>query len=193
MIAYTSFNEKNCWEYLKQGSPEALGYLYDKHIDTLFTAALRVTGDREAAKDALQEVFIEIWNYRKTLGEVRHSQSYLIKVLRNILFKKMRANTSFLEILNQESVHSPDQNIEELIISADTDTERRKQLHHAVSMLTKRQKQILELRFNQGLTYDQIAARLDMNYQSVNNLAFRTLRRLRVSMPPMLLFVFAIC
>ena len=54
------------WKRLQQGDSEALGILYDKYIDKLFLIALRTTDNRELAKDAVQEVFIDIWNYRDT-------------------------------------------------------------------------------------------------------------------------------
>jgi RNA polymerase sigma-70 factor (ECF subfamily) len=188
MSPYTSDNELHCWEQLRKGEPSALGYFYDAYIDSLFIAALRVTGDRELAKDAMQEVFIELWTYRESLGIVRHSQSYLVKVLRNILFKKLRSQ-HLSDLLQQDGIVSPDENMEERIISADNDNEKRHKLKLAVSSLTRRQKEIIELRFNQGLSYDQIADHLQMNYQSVNNLAFRTLRRLRMSMSSLLTLI----
>ena len=51
-----------------------------------------------------------------------------------------------------------------------------------MSGLTTRQKLILRLHYYEGLSYEQIADRLSMNYQSVNNLAFRTIRHLRSMM-----------
>jgi RNA polymerase sigma-70 factor (ECF subfamily) len=55
-------------------------------------------------------------------------------------------------------------------------------LNNALSNLTSRQKQVVRLRFFEGLTYEQIAAKLSMNYQSVNNLAFRAMLNLRNQM-----------
>ena len=90
MSAKTAHMDTAIWSRLKQGQSHALGQLYDLYADKLFTYALRMTPDRDLAKDALQEVFIEIWNYRNTLGDVVHSQGYLIKVIRSIIIKKMK-------------------------------------------------------------------------------------------------------
>ena len=170
------------WNRLIQGDPDALGYFYDNYVDQLFRAALRITDNRELAKDSLQEVFIEIWHYRKTLGNVCNSQAYLIKVLRSILLKKIKKESLINHNLPEDSLVSPVQSIEESIISVDMDREKKYKLQLAVSTLTKRQKLILELRFFKGLSYDQIAEKLSMNYQSVNNLAFRTILSLRRQM-----------
>jgi len=179
MKTKTANMDTACWSRLKKGDPQALGYLYDTYADKLFTSALRMTTDRELAKDCIQEVFIEIWNYRNTLGDVMHSQSYLVKVMRSVLLKKLKKESRITRYVASDTLASSEESMEEMIISSDIDKEKKKKLHIALSNLTNRQKQVLEMRFYEGLTYEQIADKLRMNYQSVNNLAFRTIHRLR--------------
>ncbi len=179
MSAKTAHMDTAIWSRLKQGHSEALGQLYDMYADKLFTYALRMTPDRDLAKDALQEVFIEIWNYRNTLGDVVHSQGYLIKVIRSIIIKKLKKEKLLVHNEIADTFISADDTIETIIISADTERDTHKRLQHALAGLTSRQQQLLRLRFYEGLNYEQIAEKLQMNYQSVNNLAFRTINRLR--------------
>lgn len=173
-----------CWKALKQGNPEALGYLYDTYIDRLFHTAFKMTDNRELAKDALQEVFIEIWHYRNSIGEVNHSHSYLAKVLKSIILKKVKTKMVINALSDNEHGTDHDDNIEQSIIMADLATEQKSRLYKALSQLTNRQKQVVKLRFFEGLTYEQIAVKLSMNYQSVNNLAFRAMLNLRKQMQP---------
>ena len=179
MSEYTPHIDSTQWTRLKHGEPEALGYFYDRYVDKLFATAIRITNNRELAKDALQEVFIEIWNYRETLSDVSHIQSYLVKVLRNIVLKKIKKESLTGYTLAPETLLSSEQSVEESIVSADIEKEKKNRLSRALTNLTSRQKLILELRFTEGLSYEQIADRLSMNYQSVNNLAFRTIHSLR--------------
>jgi RNA polymerase sigma-70 factor (ECF subfamily) len=156
-----------------------LGFLYDKYIDKLFVAAMLTTKDRELAKDSVQEVFIELWNYRHTLADIQYSQSYLTKVLRSILFKKLKKENPAYHFQLQDAFISPEETIENIIISRDTGNEKKNSLEKALSQLSTRQKQLLQLHFEEGLSYEQIVVKLKINYQSVNNLAFRTILRLR--------------
>ncbi len=167
------------WNRLKQGDSGALGILYDKYIDKLFLTALRTTDNRELAKDAVQEVFIDIWNYRDTLCDILYSESYLTKVLKNILLKKIKKENVAHSYQLQASLISPEQDIESLIISRDTAIEKSAKLTDAIAKLSARQKQVLELHFDEGLSYEQISKKLHINYQSVNNLFFRSILRLR--------------
>src|SRR5690606_11489256 len=149
--------------------------LYDTYIDRLFHAALKMTDNRELAKDALQEIFIEIWHYRASIGDVNHSYSYLVKVLKSIILKKVKRKMVVSELHDNEQRLQEEKNIEETIISSEWITERKSRLNIALAQLTSRQKQVVRLRFFEGLTYEQIAIKLSMNYQSVNNLAFRAM------------------
>jgi len=168
-----------CWARLKEGDPAALGELYDCYVDKLFLAASAITTDRELIKDSLQEVFIEIWHYRETIGQVQYPQAYLTKVLRSILSKKLKKKDRTVWYPLEETLAGLESNCEDIMIASDTDRELNARLQHAMAKLSVRQKLILKFHFYEGLTYEQIARRLNMKYQSVNNLAFRTIRHLR--------------
>ncbi|MBA4166151.1 MAG: sigma-70 family RNA polymerase sigma factor, partial [Chitinophagaceae bacterium] len=159
------YNQTDCWKGLQNGDPEALGYLYDTYADKLFDAALWVTGNRELIKDSLQDVFIDIWNYRASLGNVTHTYSYLVKVLHNIIFKKLKASSAAPIFIEEEVVYNS-QNAEEKWIAADMENENISRLKNACMQLTERQQTVIRLRYYDGLSYKQIAARLRMNYQS---------------------------
>lgn len=170
------------WNRLKESDTGALAYFYDTYVDRLFAVALRMTYNRESAKDAIQEVFIEIWNYRETITDVNNSYVYLSRVLKNILLKKIKKEQPLRPYVPNENTADAEQSIEETIISVDASNEQASRLSRAMATLTGRQKLIMELRFYEGLSYQQIAEKLSMNYQSVNNLAFRTIIALRKNM-----------
>lgn len=179
MLATVKNTDSVYWHRLQQGDADALGFLYDTYADKLFLSAMRVTDNRELAKDAVQEVFIELWNYRQTISEIQYSQSYLTKVLRSILLKKIKRENLLNYKLLEESIFFPEQDIESVLIERETDQEKISRLNLAFSKLSERQQQVLELHFYKGLSYELIAEKLNINYQSVNNLCFRSILRLR--------------
>src|SRR3982751_2551915 len=109
------------WNRLRNGDSQALGFMYDKYVDKLFVVAMLTAKNRELAKDSVQEVFIEIWNYRHTIGDIQYSQSYLTKVLRSIILKKLKKENPAHQYQLQESFVSPEETIENIMISRDTD------------------------------------------------------------------------
>jgi RNA polymerase sigma factor (sigma-70 family) len=44
------------------GSEAALAALYDRHVDAVFAAAIRLTSDRQVAEEVVQETFLALWN-----------------------------------------------------------------------------------------------------------------------------------
>ena len=109
--------------------------------------------------------------------------------MRSILIKKLKKENPAHHYQLEESFVSPEETIEDIIVSRDTDNEKKKSLEQAVSKLSSRQKQVLQLHFEEGLSYQQIAEKLSINYQSVNNFAFRSILRLRNLMFSILFFV----
>jgi len=167
------------WAKLRAGDPQALGFLYDKYVDKLFLKAMRLTNNRELAKDAVQEVFLEIWQYRNSISEIQYSQSYLSKVLLSVTLKKLKKENATVRTELEEFYVSDDLNIEHILVARDIEKDKARRLQTAIASLTQRQKLILQLHFTDGLSYEQIAEKLCINYQSVNNLAFRTIHQLR--------------
>ncbi len=183
-------NDGPQWARLKAGDPGALGYFYDRYADPLFAMAIRLTKNRELAKDAIQEVFVELWQYRAGIGTVSHSLAYLQKALRNKLFRQIHSALRQAHLAPTDTLLSPDASGEETMILADEEKETRHRLARAFSFLSDRQRLILTLHFYEGLSYEQIAEKLRINYQSVNNLAYRTMIRLRNHMMLLLLLAF---
>jgi len=68
---------------LREGSPEAVGEIYDRHHVALRAFARRLVGDDDAAEDLVQEVFVTL---PKTLGRLHEGasvSSFLISIAIN--------------------------------------------------------------------------------------------------------------
>jgi DNA-directed RNA polymerase specialized sigma24 family protein len=125
------FVDPACWARLKKGDPAALGELYDVYADRLFLVASGFTDNRELAKDALQEVFIELWKYRESIGDIQYPLSYLTKVLRSILIKKLRTEYPKRHYPVEEALICPEGSREDSIVASDNDREMTAKLNYA--------------------------------------------------------------
>lgn len=73
------------------GDRDALALLYDATSAKLFGICLRVLKDRSEAEDALQDVFLRIWQKADTYAVTGHSpMTWLITVTRNIAIDRLR-------------------------------------------------------------------------------------------------------
>jgi RNA polymerase sigma-70 factor (ECF subfamily) len=76
---------------LAAGDLQALEGLYDREADALFALALWLTGSREDAADAVQEVFVKLAAGRRRLSRVRRPRTYLLAMARSAAIDRLRA------------------------------------------------------------------------------------------------------
>lgn len=55
--------EAICLDLARQGDPEAFAALVRAHQDVLYRVALRMTGDADAAQDAVQDALVQAWQH----------------------------------------------------------------------------------------------------------------------------------
>jgi RNA polymerase sigma-70 factor (ECF subfamily) len=87
--------------------------------------------------------------------------------------------------------HYREDSIENSIVEKEMEVYNTALLKEAISHLTVRQQEVIQLRFYQGFSHDQIAELLQMNHQSVSNLLYRALCSLKekISIPVFMSFI----
>src|SRR5438067_13915978 len=74
------------------GSEDALGLLYDRHVDAVFAAASRLTSDRQVAEEVVQETFLALWNRAELFDPAVGSlAAWLHTIARNRTVDRLRA------------------------------------------------------------------------------------------------------
>jgi RNA polymerase sigma factor (sigma-70 family) len=179
--------EKRQWLQFKDGDKGAFAAIYEQQILHLIAYGLKLCPDRDLLKDQIQELFVELWHSRKNLSPTESVKFYLFKALRyklirlekNRYFRDHTARVAMdLNSLLQDSVEAN-------IIENEIYASRMISLRQAIKALSLRQQEVIQLRYYQGFSNEQIAELMDLNYQSVSNLLHRSLLRLKeiVKMP----------
>jgi RNA polymerase sigma factor (sigma-70 family) len=181
---YRNIAHQELWQRFKVGDERALGELARVHYPSLYNYGLRLTRDSELIWDTIQDLFLEIWDHRETIGDAVFVKTYLLKALRYKLLKT-RTHHSAVYIEDSESTNIPfSASIEEEIIDDELHTGQARLLHQLMTTLTKRQQEALYLRFYQNLDNQEIAQIMGMERQSVANLLHRTFKELRSQWSP---------
>lgn len=161
------------------GPPPALEELFQRHHETVFRAAYRVTGNADDAEDVLQTVFMRLLRREDELDLSRSAASYLYRAAVNaavdLLRKRSRAGAVDLESV-QETLQDPGQPGPERV-------ERGRQLagdlRRALARLTPRNAEIFALRYFQGHGNQEIAKMLGLTQNSVAVTLHRVRARLQ--------------
>jgi RNA polymerase sigma factor (sigma-70 family) len=75
------------------------------------------------------------------------------------------------------------------LIAEEMTTKKVEQLNKSINQLSDRQKEAIYLRYHQGLSVEQVAEVLNLNYQSTKNLLHRAILQLRKDLPISVLFL----
>jgi RNA polymerase sigma factor (sigma-70 family) len=172
-------NTSNLLSAFQKGSIEAFSQLYDLYANVLFNYGCKLTNDRELLKDCIHDVFIKIYNKREELHNVLNFKSYLFVSLRNKLYDEMRKNNRLTERqIDDYQPVSPD-DVEVDYISSEKKELVDTKVSFLLDKLSSRQREAITLYYLEERKYDDICNIMGINYQSVRNLIYRGLTKLR--------------
>lgn len=171
------------WEQSQRGNKAAFCTLAEDHYRTLFNYAVSFTSDHDLIKDTIQELYLHLWENRERI-QISQVSIYLLRSVRNKLISYYRLKRSFPLAAQEEMEDESDGLNSELnIISQEIIFENESRIQWALNKLPKRQKEVIFLKYYQGLDNDQIAAIMDISRQSIANLLHKALTSLRQYIP----------
>ena len=179
------------WERMTTGDQNAFLNIYQSHYQSLLSYGFSITANVELTKDCLQEMFLELWKKHAVLNkEVANVRSYLFTWLRRKISKELtRLNTQNNKTQNLEQQDQYTWSYEELLIAFQQTEEDKNKLRNALNELTKKQLEIIKLKFFENLSYSEIAARTSLTQRTVYNLVYEAIRHLREYMHVLILFL----
>ncbi|MEM9824490.1 MAG: sigma-70 family RNA polymerase sigma factor [Bacteroidota bacterium] len=181
--------ESQLWEAIAKGDEEAFRQIFEHYYAHLYRFGMRFAFDPALVKDAIQEVFFDLWKQRSQLSTVNNHQAYLLQMLK---YKLSRANQKKrdTEARKIESTASSGPSYESLLIAQQESEEQQQKLERAFLQLSPRQREIIRLRFFEGLSYDEIAQRSDVRKRTIYNQIHEALKVLKESfLLPLLFFL----
>lgn len=170
------------WQQLKDGDRRGLEGLYTKFSRELFRYGMAVESDRNLIKDCIQELFIDLWKYRKTLKYTDNVKVYLCKSLSNRIFRelhleKRRREQNPLDI--HESLYGLDR--QQIWEEDNPLDEQKNRLRTALVNLPVRQRKIIQLVFFEKLSSEEVSEKMGIGVQSVYTLTWKAITRLKQS------------
>lgn len=169
------------WARLRAGDREALLGLYNYHYVGLFNYGLKLTGNRDLTKDCITHILLRLWDKRHQLSAVENPRSYLLTCLRHELFAEKKAErtravgSQGLQRISDASEPS----YEEYIIQLQTNKVLSEKLTKALNRLSKRERELLRLKFFEDLDYDEIASRCGIAKRTAYNIIHSALKMLK--------------
>ncbi|MFO7823237.1 MAG: sigma-70 family RNA polymerase sigma factor [Cyclobacterium sp.] len=172
---------KDCWRRIQQDDKTGLEGLYALFASEMMAFGLSIVPNRTLIKDCIQELFIEIWRYRRNGAAVKNVKVYVFKALSNKIKK---------ELAREKKRHANDQELganslyyqneaESGMIHIHPEEANNRRLSEALSKLSPRQMEVIRYVFFENLPNEQVAKLMGINVQSVYTLSWKALCKLR--------------
>jgi RNA polymerase sigma-70 factor (ECF subfamily) len=150
------------------------GELYERYGAQILGFCLRRLGSREEAEDAAQSTFLNAQRGLQRGVAPEYEAAWLYKIALNVCrarrraaWRRRRVETPSDLTAIQDSRAAREREADELI-----------ELPHALGAMSEQQRAVILLREWQGLSYREIAHRLELSQSAVETLLFRARRSL---------------
>jgi|SRR5690242_1337143 len=161
------------------GDRAALNLLYRDTSAKLFAVCLRILKDRSEAEDVLQEIYLSVFQRAGTFDAARASpMTWLVAIARNRSIDRLRSGAMLRRVKTIDEV--PD--VVDGAASALTqieDSEDRQRLMDCLGELELRHAGAVRAAFFDGVTYDELAKRMNIPLGTMKSWIRRSLLRLR--------------
>ncbi len=162
----------------KTGSTEAFDTLYRKYVPDLYNYGRKFTSDGDLVRDCIHNLFLELWNGRQSLDDVRAVKFYLFKGLRRKLMRAFLQKNE-MQTLSSSDVFEVTMPCETQWIEAQSAEENRFHLLNTINQLSKRQREAIFLKYYENLSYEEVAEVMAVSIHTVYNLISLAIGKLR--------------
>lgn len=131
--------------------------------------AISLLHDEDDARDAVQEVFLRLWESDISID---NPQAFVIRSVRNVCLNRIAAADTRERFRRRYSLDEPDDGVD---IEA-----RHSEIRSAVqTLLTQRERQVVDKIYADGLSYKETAASLEVSVSMINKSVVSALKKLR--------------
>lgn len=169
------------WNAFKKGDWEAYTSLYHAYYRLLNNYGYKFTRDVDLIEDAIHDLFTTLWTNRENLGSPISVKNYLYKSIRNILFRKIKASSRFFNLQEDDESIPFEVSYDHQLILNEDEARLQKIIKDVLYKLPARQKEIIYLRFYDGLSYEEIADIMCIHVSSAYKLLYKALDNLQHS------------
>lgn len=176
--------DKLFWRRIQQGEEEAFRQLYEQYADLLYGYGMKIAGDDALVTEAIQSLFVYIFEKRETCAVPQSIPAYLCVSLRHMIVNELKKENSGLlrsleDVDANEYPFELEIDIETAIIRSELEKEQLEMLQNELNALTKQQREVLYLKYYKKMDSEEIARVMGLTPRTVYNTTHMAITRLR--------------
>lgn len=181
MNEYALQTDEQLFELVKENDEHAFRALYQRYSKRIYAYCLRVIGTRTAADDVFQSVFTAVYEKRSSFIGGNFA-SWIFTIARNFSIKASKrqklalTTTASIDDYTDYLPDEDDRTGDDIIV--------KQALKKAIAELSDDFREALELRYYEGLSYEEISETLNIGLSLAKVRVFRAKQQLQKIMAP---------
>ena len=159
--------EKELVKKLKDGDSFAFEVLFYKYRNKIKGFALKIVPAQIDPEEIVQEVFVRVWLKKDAIDPEKDFQSYLFSIAKHLVLDHLKSAVN--RKLYFVGEHFQQDLLEEDGLDASISEETEEKLQKLINEIPERRREIFRLSRFEGLSYKQIAERLNISENTVDS------------------------
>lgn len=164
-------NTEFLWKAMQKGDKKAFEKMHEMYFDELFSFGKKLSSDHIITDECIQRLFVNLWEKKDRLAIPQNIKAYLLVSLRRLILKELERIKKTDSI---EKIQTSEQPFSRNVPRHD--------LKSAIQRLSRREQEILHLRYFQNVKNPEISEIMEISYQSTANLLQRAIKNLRANL-----------
>jgi RNA polymerase sigma-70 factor (ECF subfamily) len=167
-------------QYLK-GDEKSLEVLIARYLKMIYSFVYRSVGNEGDAQDITQEVFVKVWKNIKKFDQKKSFKPWIFQIAKNtfIDFLRKKKSIPFSRFENEKGQNPLVDNIAAAPLNLIETLSDKKTLAMAMQGLSEKEKKIVNLRHEVGMSFKEIAENFQESINTVKSRYRRSLMNLR--------------
>lgn len=174
-----NINDSELARKIRTGEKNAYQQLFERYAPRIFQFSLSYLKNQADAEELVQDVFLKIWEKRETLDQSKNIKSFIFKVAVNTIYDFIRhknIENAFNDFARVNFETNSNNTWHTVIFD-----EMTANLVEMIAKLPVQQQRIFQLSKDEGLTNEEIAAKLNLSKRTVENHLYRAISFLKVN------------
>lgn len=166
-IDLTQYDAEEIVAAIQKGDEDIFSAFYLGYGDSVLNLLMRILGNTEDAEEVMQDTFAYLWENRETISPHTSLKGFVAGTAKNMAFRTLRNRVHAAEKHgDMEYIQTGSDDVADgELISHETEL----LIKHVIRNMPPQRRRVFEMSREQGLTYNEIAHRLNISYGTVKN------------------------
>lgn len=168
---------RNFAEAIRLGDEYAFARYYEESLDKLVYLVRRIVRDDEEAKNIVHDTFVKLWQNREQIDPDRSLDSFVSTIAWNASINYLKRKKTHRKFFDEQmfTQNAEDFSAHEKLLAEETS----RRIENVISEMPPQRRMVFELSRDEDLTYNEIAQRMGLSYNTVKNHMILALSKIR--------------